>query len=77
MDVSEVVTLRGGLTVSLDALLLGWDLEDRGFTMRPIGDRLQVVPPERLTIGDAAAIRQYKADLLRLVQYDAASEAVA
>ena len=38
----ELVTLRGGLVVSVDALRVLWDLEDRGFDVK-LGDgrRLQ------------------------------------
>ena len=66
-----VVVLKGGVTASLDALRLGWDLETRGFILRPDGDRLQVSPPERLTREDAVAIRKWKAELINLARYEA------
>ena len=66
---SAVMTLKGGLTVSVDALRIGWALEARGFTIRPCGERLQVLPPERLTAADAAAIRRHRDELLALALY--------
>jgi hypothetical protein len=66
---SEVVTLKGGLTVSLDALRLGWSLEDRGFRLEPVGDKLRVAPHTALTAEDVAAIKTHRDELLTLVQY--------
>ena len=65
------VTLRGGQVASLAALRLGWDLEARGFSLRPLGDRLQVQPHTQLTPADVAAIRANRDELLRLVSYEA------
>ena len=64
-----MVTLQGCLTVSLDALQLGWTLEDRGFRLRPVGDKLQVQPHQRLTADDVAAIKAHRDELLALVKY--------
>jgi hypothetical protein len=67
---SELVVLRGGQVASLKALRLGWDLEARGFVMRPVGARLQVQPYKQLTPEDVAAIRHYRDELLALVSYE-------
>jgi hypothetical protein len=64
-----VVVLRGGFTASLDALQVGWDLEQRGFTMEPAGDKLRVQPHDRLTATDRAAIKVYRDELLAIVRY--------
>jgi len=66
----ERVCLKGGLTVSVDALRLGWSLEDRGFHMRPVADKLEVQPHERLTREDAQQIRQHRDELLTLARYE-------
>lgn len=64
-----VLTLRGGFTVSLAVLRLAWSLEDRGFSLEPLGDRLRVTPPQRLTPDDVAAIRLHRDELLLLASY--------
>ncbi len=69
MDASEWVTLRGGLTVSLDALRVGWGLEARGFRLEQVGDKLRVAPHTALTAADVAAIRANRDELLALAQY--------
>lgn len=69
MAASEFVTLSGGFTVSLDALRLGWSLEDRGFRMDTVGDKLRVSPHQHLTADDVAAIRANRDELLTLVQH--------
>ena len=66
-----VVGVRAALTVSLAALQVGWALEDRGFRLRPLGDKLQVQPHQRLTADDVAAIKAHRDELLALVKYDA------
>jgi hypothetical protein len=68
---SEVVTLNGGLRVTLDALRIGWDLENRGFRLTPEGTRLRVEPHGLLTPGDRVAIRTYRDELLMLATYEA------
>lgn len=50
------------------ALPLLLRLEADGFELRAEGDRLQVRPPARLTPELLSALRQHKADLLRLVR---------
>jgi hypothetical protein len=66
----QYVILRGGVSASLDALRVGWSLEARGFTLRPVGDKLQVQPHDRLQPEDVAAIRRHRDELLALARYD-------
>jgi len=71
MACSEKVVLKGGVVASLDALRLGWDLENRGFRLEPYGDRLKVTPHTELTTQDVAAIKAHRDELLTLVKYEA------
>ncbi len=68
----ELVTLKGGLVVSVDALRMLWDLEDRGFDVK-LGDgrlyKVLVGPFDRLTAADKAAIRTHRDALAELVRY--------
>jgi hypothetical protein len=66
----ELVTLKGGITVSLAALKLLWHLEDTGLHVR-LDDAggLVVGPRSRITLADDALIREYKAELIQLVRY--------
>lgn len=66
----EMVTLRAGFVVALDALRLAWDLEQRGFHVRLADDGgLIVSPRSRIGTDDDAAIRQHKAELIALASY--------
>jgi hypothetical protein len=67
---SDIVTLKGGLTVSLDALQLLWALEHRQCVIKKGEDGLLEVGPRRL-ISDTECerIRVHKAELLALVTY--------
>ena len=69
---SELVTLKGGLIVSPDALRMLWDLEDRGFDVK-LGDgrrfKVLVAPVDRLTAADKAAIQTHRDALAELVRY--------
>jgi TubC N-terminal docking domain len=65
---SETVVLKGGQTVSLDALRLGWRLEERGVTLRPDGDGLAVGPRGLLSDEDRGQIRTHRDELLALVR---------
>ena len=66
----RLVTLRGGLTVSVGALRLAWALEDRGFRFEVVDDSdLCVRPGSALTADDVALIRAHKPALLALVAY--------
>jgi hypothetical protein len=65
-----VITLKGGLTVPIDALRLAWDLEERGFSLTRVdGDTLSVQPYERLTRDDYQRIRRWKPQLLCVIDY--------
>ena len=68
----ELVTLKGGLVVSVDALRVLWDLEDRGFDVK-LGDgqryKVLVGPSDRLTADDKTAIHQHRDALAELVRY--------
>ena len=64
-----LVVLKGGSVASLKVLQLGWNLEDRGFTLTPENGRLRVRPHEHLTPEDIAAIRRHRDELLALVCY--------
>jgi hypothetical protein len=69
----ETVTLQDGFTVTLVALRLAWDLEERGFHLGLAGDGGLVVGPQsRITTLDDAAIREHKRELIALVRYCAA-----
>jgi len=66
----EYVTLKGGLTLPVEALQLAWSLEARGATLEVEGeDTLVVEPGGGLTDADCAAIRRWKRHLLALVRY--------
>ena len=68
----EFVTLKGGVVVSVDALRMLWDLEDRGFGVK-LGDgrrfKVLVAPVEGLTATDKAAILRHRDALAELVRY--------
>jgi hypothetical protein len=66
----ELVTLKGGFAVTLDALRLLWHLEDAGLHVR-LDDAggLVVGPRSRITLADDALIREHKAELIALVRY--------
>ena len=64
---SEVIVLRGGLCVSLEALRLGWRLEEQGLEMRIEDDTLIVRPKQLLTERDITELKRHRADLKRLV----------
>jgi hypothetical protein len=68
----ELLTLKGGTVVSVDALRVLWELEDRGFDVK-LGDghpyKVLVGPPSRLTASDKAAIHTLRDALAALVRY--------
>ena len=70
--VPDLVSLKGGLAVSVDAMRVLWGLEDRGFDLK-LGDGLRykvfVGPVDRLTAEDKAAIRTHRNALAELVRY--------
>jgi hypothetical protein len=65
----ELVTLRGGLAVSLSALRLLLSLEERGFLIRVDDDALIIRPRASITPADDAGIRHHREELLALVRY--------
>lgn len=69
----EVLTLKGGLSLPLDVVLLALDLEIRRIKCVREGDVLSVRKIEGgkpdLTDQDRAQIRQWKHHLLALVDY--------
>ncbi len=68
--VSELVTLRGGLVVPVEALRVLWLLEERDFDVRLADDgALLVAPGSKLTTDDRAAIAQHRDALRELVAY--------
>ncbi len=67
----SIVILRGGLTVSLPALRVLWDLENRGLTIRLDADGgLLVGPRDRLTPADRELIHRHRDQLIALVSYE-------
>jgi hypothetical protein len=68
----EVVTLAGGVTVSLPALQALWSLEDRGFIVSVVDDALVIRPRSRITPADDEAIRAHRVELVTLVRYSEA-----
>jgi hypothetical protein len=71
---SDVVVLRGGLSVPLAAVELLLDLETRGFTIGAESGRLLVRPASRLTASDERSIRRHRDALLALVRHCEAVE---
>lgn len=72
---SELVGLRGGLTVPVAPLELAIHMESRGLTLSIEGDRLRVTglngtKPD-LSLADVEAIRRWKPHLMALVAYRA------
>ena len=71
MATSELVYLKGGLTIPVDPLLLIFRLQERGFSLTPDGDTLVVQPYQQLTREDCNQIRRWKAHLMALLRYEA------
>ena len=69
----ELVTLKGGLSVSLLALQTLSRLEDRGFLIRVDGDALVVRPKSRITPDEDHAIREHRVELIQLSSIPRAS----
>jgi len=65
MDVSELVTLKGGVVMPVEIIRLLIDLENRGaeFHLEP-GGHFRVVPATLLTPDDTHFIREHR-DLVR------------
>ena len=70
LPVSELVALRGGVAVPVEALRILWLLEERHFDVRLADDdALLVAPASKLTVTDRATIRRHRDDIRRLVRY--------
>lgn len=67
---SQIIALRDGLAVPLEALRILWDLESRRFDFGIAHDGALVVSPgSNLTSVDRQTIQRHRDDLLRLVAY--------
>ena len=66
---SSLITLKGGLTVSLDTLRLLWAFEDRGCTVKRDAGDLLVGPRGLVTDDEREQIRAHRQELLALVAY--------
>lgn len=66
---TDLVVLRGGVSVPAPAYVLLIDLEARGIRAWREGDRLLVEPADRLTPEDDQALRALKPHLLVLLAY--------
>ena len=67
---SELVSLRGGLVVPVEALRILWALEERDFDIRLADDGvLCVMPGSKLTSADRRAIAAHRDALRELVAY--------
>jgi hypothetical protein len=64
--VSDLVTLRDGTTIVVDALRLSWAIEEQGCAMTAQDGKLHVANGSRLTPAQCAAIKQHKAALLHI-----------
>ena len=71
---SELVALRGGLTVPAEAFRLAHQLSGRGLVVTVDGDRLRVSGPQgtkpELSEAEIAGIRRWKPHLIALVTYE-------
>jgi hypothetical protein len=69
-DVAALVTLKGGLSVPLEAFELALSLEQRGATFRPDGAELIVDTDDGvLTEADRVAITRWKGHLIAIAAY--------
>ena len=66
---SSPITLKGGLTVSLDALQLLWSFENRGCVVKVDAGSLLVGPRALITDAERGQIREHRDELLALVAY--------
>ena len=66
----QLVALRGGLAVPVEALRILWLLEERDFNvwLTDTGG-LRVAPGSKLTTDDRAAIAEHRDALRKLVEY--------
>jgi hypothetical protein len=69
-DDTRYVTLRGGLTIALEALTFALDLERRDITLSRAPDgALCVEPADRLTPEDEAAVARWRHTLEAIIDY--------
>ena len=73
---SEVVVLRGGVSVLAGALRLAWKLEKAGCTLTVDGDELVVRPARLVSLYDRELLRQWRDDLVTIVRYEPPAEGV-
>mgnify|MGYP001608198404 CR=1 FL=1 len=66
---AESVTLKNGVVVPLEALRLGWSLEERGVQFSVDGDELVLVPPDLVRPEEVPQLRHYCRALIELVIY--------
>ncbi len=64
---SERVSLKGGLTVSVQALQILWDLEGRGLQCWLDGGVLCIGPTDMITPDDRVTITDYRDELYALL----------
>lgn len=69
MSSTDLVILRGGVSVPVAAYVLLVDLEARGVRVWREGDRLVVEPADRLTDDDRRALPALKLHLFSLLAY--------
>ena len=70
-DSERFITLRCGLIIPVEPLLLGLDLQTRGFVLQPEGDDLLVSPFSQLTDEDCRQLRRWKQHVLAILHYEA------
>lgn len=64
-----MVTLKGGVIVSQEALELALDLEQRGISLKADSGTLKASPATAITPEDATAITRHKWHLLEIAGY--------
>jgi hypothetical protein len=65
----RLITLRGGLTVRVEAIALGCRLEAKGHTLTAKDGRLTVINRSALTPADVALIREHLPHLVAAAAY--------
>jgi hypothetical protein len=66
----DTIMLKDGFIVSLEALRLAWNLEERGFRVRLADDGgLVVSPRSNITPSDDQDIRVHRDELIALARY--------
>ena len=69
MAESEMVVLRGGVLVSIEAISFALDLESRGVRLEVDGADLLFSPRDRVTDEDKQRLRALKPHLTAIVRY--------